>query len=299
MFAALFIRNSNSLAPQSIPVIFFSNGQLTALTTIPQLTILNQCPNSTANLQLVQLSIIQPENPSFANNHGFAVVEISSNPNSFDESYIIGVNYFKNGGQVKAYNNITFPYNDSITTLSIRYRAENAVAPISLEVTYVNNDNDNPIFIGEYDPTVFNTIAPPSQPTYFGQQIKLDYVASVQNSEYTYFYFSLCEKDIFIGSDTYYTVSIQVVADLSTNLAAFNVVGCSARDVPNYINDCTTENSGNTAVIIDVNPASIAGITMDSRYQYLSEGIYVGIFGYGGELDGGNAFLLGVEEEGF
>jgi hypothetical protein len=279
---------------QNLPVVFYTYGQLTALTTTVQWVSLIPCEDSTANYPMMEVSIIQPENPSFSNAGAFTVLEISSCANSFATNCIIGVNYNKNGGQITAYNKVIIPYNSSVTNLAIRYKSEFAVAPISIHVSYGNDDE----FQGKYDSSVFNSANTPALPaTYFGQFVKLDDIGSVQNEQYQYYYIAFCEKDIIINSQNYYTVDIQVSSDFSTPLAAFDLVGCSAQDIPDYVHDCTLLNDNNPAVITSEDPASIVSIQMSSKTMDLSGGIYVGVWGYGGELASNNAYYFSVEED--
>jgi len=167
------------------------------------------------------------------------------------------------------------------------------ITPITVHVTYV----DSGYFSGIYDSTVFATPSvPPNPPTYFGQYVKLEQVDSVVNKNYNYYFFSFCEDDIFLSSK-YYSVTIMVASDVSTPLAAFDLVGCSKYMIPDYQNDCTILNVNTAGVVVSQEASSIVSILMDSSQITLSEGIWIGVYGFGGEPNSINNYVLTVQEE--
>jgi len=284
------VKNIPDSSVDELPIVYYVNAQLTALTTEIDWVSFTQCQNSTANLPFIQISIIQPENPTFNTLKAFTVIEVSQCANSFEVECIVGVNYYEQNHVFYANNNITIPYNVSATKLYIRYTSYIGTSPFTLHVTYVEGPSVN----GTYDDSIFGTNSVPlTTPGTFGQYVHLDRIDTVQNSDFHYYFISFCAADM-PSNQNYYT-TVTVASDLQTPLAAFNLVACSVALFGDS-SDCTFINKNKQGVVAIQSAASVTSVTMYSAQINLKQGFWVGVFGYGGEPLMDNDYQICIEE---
>jgi len=290
LFFVFSIKLTCSVNVTNLPVVYYAYEQLASSTQNVNWLQLTPCYAGTASNPNMQVTLIQPDNPTFDQNTDqcFTVLEISACPDSFAQDCIIGTNYVHDGGDFSYLsNNITIPYNESLTTLSFRYQSYVLGCEITLHITYVSEEV--PISNGVFDFDIFGTSnVPPITPTTFLQNVQNDQLDQVKNGQYSYYYLSFCEADI----NGPYVVSIIVTSDPSTPLAAFDIIGCSKEFVS--LDDCTYINKNEKGVVVAQQASSITMITMDSSQVSLSEGIYVKVQGVGGEISLMNNYLLSI-----
>lgn len=276
-----------------IPVTYYSNGQLSLSTNLNSITYakFTQCVNSTAGLSNLQISIIQPTNPTFSIKQAYAVMEVSTCSNSFAQNCIIATNYYlnMNDGNTYAYDNITIPFDISQSTLYFRFLAKVSGVNIAIHMTY----SDEPVFSGVYSYYVFATSNGNTNNNWFPafqQLVKTDQVQTVQNGNDDLFFVEFCTADI---SNQEFQISIFVLSDPSTPLAAFDVAGCSVEQAPLVF--CKVTNGGYPGVIADQSATSAIYVTMVNGPSLpLEQGIYVDVYGVGGELKSNNNYFLTI-----
>jgi len=276
-----------------IPVTYYSNGQLSLSTNLNSITYakFTQCVNSTAGLSNLQISIIQPTNPTFSIKQAYAVMEVSTCSNSFAQNCIIATNYYlnMNDGNTYAYDNITIPFDISQSTLYFRFLAKVSGVNIAIHMTY----SDEPVFSGVYSYYVFATSNGNTNNNWFPafqQLVKTDQVQTVQNGNDDLFFVEFCTADI---SNQEFQISIFVLSDPSTPLAAFDVAGCSAEQSSTVL--CKVTNGGFPGVIADQSATSAIYVTMVNGPSLpLEQGIYVDVFGVGGDLQSNNNYFLTI-----
>jgi len=275
----------------NLPVVYYAYNQLTASAETINWLQLKPCSAGTANNANMQITIIQPSNPTFVQDNQlcYAVVEVSSCADSFDAECIIATNYVKSSNAFSYLsNNITIPYNASIDVLSIRYQAYVSDCAITVHITYVSEEV--PINNGIFYDEVFGTFAVPSNdPTTFLQYVQSDAVATVKNLNFNSYYLSFCESDI----NGPYTVDIIVTSDPNTPLGAFDLIACSKDYIPDN-SDCTYVNKNEVGVKTSQRAASITMVSFDTSEVTLNSGMYVNVEGIGGEPSLTNDYLLSI-----
>jgi len=272
-----------------LPVVYYTQGQFTAFTYPGPITYatLVQCNSSRANNPLIVISIIQPDNVAFVPDEPFVVMEISS-CNSWEPECIFAANYlYDDEDNLHAFSNVTIPYNESQSTLYFRFLAVISDISISLHTEYVN---DSEIFVGRYETSVFNNVGPSVNPVLFNQMAKNDQSSSVMTLSSVYYYISFCQAAI--KGD--YTLTATVTGQPTTPLSGFDVAICSKNVVT--IQNCQVYNGGLKGIYAIQSGASVVSAWLDSADIALSEGVFVNVFGYGGELDGYNDFILSIVE---
>jgi len=283
------ISNDIAQAFTALPVSYYSPSHI-IVSTYPgpiQYVQFIQCNASRAGNPLILISIIQPTNVDFQNSYGFTVLEVSRCSNSFKPACIVATNYMYNSqNNVQAYNNITIPYNDSEPTLYFRLLSMFQANSISLHVSYVD---DAPIFAGQFISTVFNNISPGYGWIYLDQMVKSDEIATVSTGFSVYYYVNFCE-DAIITSD--YETVVTVVGEPNQPLAAFDLAACAAAVVE--LQNCQIDSNGASGVATSQVVASTTTVELTSTQVSLSYGIYINVYGIGGELDGSNDFILSV-----
>jgi len=283
--------NIQDTSAEALPIVYYVNTQLTAQPTVIDWVSFTQCQGSTADLPFIQISIIQPENSAFNTAKASTVIEVSQCANSFGVSCIVGVNYYKHNNVLYAYNNVTIPYNVSATKLYIRYKSFIGFSPFTLHVTY----SEGPSVNGTYDPTVFNSISsvPATTPGTFGQYVHVDRIDTVNNEEYHYYFINFCVADM--ASTQYYYTTVTIASDVATPKAAFDLVACSVAQIGS-IDACVLTNDGTTGLLAKQTAASLTSVTLYSSQFELSQGFWVGVYGYGGELSMENDYQICIEE---
>jgi len=276
----------------SLPVSYYTPDHL-ILSPYPgpiQYVQFIQCNESRAGNPLILISIIQPTNVDFMNNYGFAVLEVSRCPNSWSAECIIATNYkYNSENNVQGYNNITIPYNASEPTLYFRLLSMFEYTTISLHISYVDN---SPIFAGKFIPTVFNNISPGNGWIYLSQMAKSYEVSTVDTKTSVYYFINFCEDAILTPQ---YEVIITVAGEPNEPLAAFDLAGCSAAVVE--LENCQIDANGVDGVVTNQIVSSTVTVTLNNVGYSLSNGIYVNVYGIGGELDGTNDFILSLVEQ--
>jgi len=280
---------SNDIAANLIllPVAYYSATEMPAFTYPGPITYaqLIQCDTSRGNNPTVLISIIQPDNVDFQVNKPFTLMEISTCEH-WDSECIIATNYFYDSqDNLQPFNNVSIPYNDSQTPLYFRFLAAISITSFSIHVSYVNITET---FAGEYVSTVFNNIALGNNYYKFSQMAKNDELSTVMTLSSAFYYISFCE-DAIIGD---YSVTATVNGQPYTPLAGFDLAICSKNVVTQQ--NCQVYNGGIKGISASETGASVAFVTLDSADVAISDGLYINVNGYGGELDGFNDFILSV-----
>jgi len=215
------------------------------------------------------------------------LLEVSRCASSWSAGCIIATNYHYPNDNLKPFSNITIPYNGSEQILYFRLKADLSEVAIAIHVSYVD---DAPLTTGQFVSTIFNSIVPGSQWMYFSQMVKNEETATVANEESALFYINFCAAAI--RSD--YTVTVTVTGELTTPLAAFDVAACSANAVT--LEQCQVYNGGLPGVAAKQLTISTIFVQLESSEISMTEGIYVNVYGWGGEVDGLNDFVLSIVE---
>jgi len=279
----------------TLPVSYYSPGELT-LSTVPgviQYAQFIQCNSSRGGLPYILINLIQPSNVNFANNAAFALLEISTCPNSWDSSCIVATNYLYSTDDIlQPYNNVTIPYNDSASTLYFRLKSEISPVSIAIHVSYV--DDSYPIFTGRFVQSVFSNIQAGTNWYYFDQLAKSEEIATVPTGSSLFYYINFCEPAIIAKV---YTISVTVTGVPTTPLAGFDLAECAAAEV--NIQNCQVYNGNLQGIAASQLAASTAYLELNSGEVSLNTGVYINVFGYGGEVDGSNDFVLSIIETAF
>jgi len=271
-----------------LPVTFYTTGQLFLTSPMYNISYVKvaQCSEATANLSTILITIIQPNNVDFDPTQPFAIVEVASC--AAISECIIATNYIdntNNGGTLVGYDNITIPYNSS-QDLYFRLASANSDIPVALHVTYV--DDSYPLFYGRFDPTAFGSDAIGSDFSGLGQLITHDQLDTVQTFGTNMYFVNFCAADITTPT---YKVTITVTSTPDTPLAAFDLAGCPAAVVDE--NQCQVTNQLDGVIASEMASSSVS-VEIQSAQFSLSQGIFIAVYGTGGELDGDNEYVLGI-----
>jgi len=104
-----------------------------------------------------------------------------------------------------------------------------------------------------------------------------------------YIFLNFCSGNI--NSD--YSITVTVTSSPDTPLAGFDLAICSAAAVTNP-DDCTVTNGHMTGIDAVQLASSSAVVQLQNSVTSLSDGVYVEVYGIGGEETGLNNYVLGV-----
>jgi hypothetical protein len=293
--------DSNNLIVESIEdapvniyplaITYYSENQIHANVENTQYFVIHQCRDSTGNLAYVNLHIICAENPTLntSNDQNFIKLELSNKKDVWDETTIFAVNYIYDIQNPVIFTSIGWEYNQQPLDIYGRLESVGAGVSITLLVTYDNVPNPNKgTFKKGYIPGSIS--ADPY--IELGQYIKANQIYEVNNNEHIVFNFSVCTRE---SIDPYkwdkYTLDVIVVSDLSAPLSAFDLAACAVTQYPNPA-DCTLNNI-DAKKDEDASPLVSIQIINDDNTD-LSGGVFLTVYGKGGNANGINKFLMEI-----
>jgi len=121
----------------------------------------------------------------------------------------------------------------------------------------------------------------------------MDEVGTVYNGQYDYYFISFCVEDM--PSNQNYQSVISVASDPTTKRGAFDLITCAVNSIPN-VEDCTFDNYGYPGIVVQQLATSITSITLASTQINMGDGLWIGVFGYGGEVSKLNNYQVFVQE---
>jgi len=185
------------------------------------------------------------------------------------------------------FTNISWIYETESDFIYIRYRSYIRDIPITILVSYTDYSSIN---YGTFTSNVIpGTAATNADYEPLLQYVKSSRTSNVKTNDYEVFFFSLCTKDWPGTGD--YSITVTVSSDPSYPFSAFDLIGCAYSQFPDA-NDCTASNLAATS---DQDAAPLVDIIMYNNQQTdLTQGVYLTVYGEGGEPDGSNVFLIDV-----
>jgi len=282
--------NNEAVVVQNLPVSYYSLGQISAQTDVTNYFILRQCSESTANLEYVKLNIIAPDNPSFnITNNVYVVMELSSMRDVWNASTILYTNYIWDIRQPIIYNTMIWKFATGPKEIYGRYRSYGRLVAITLLISY--SDGETELF-GQYTENVIRPSRMLGDYLELHQYVKSASTHVVNNDDHIVLSFALCALEPPFMLD--YTLTATVASDLSSPLAAFDLVACPVSAYPDP-EDCTLSNLN---AVVNQNAAALVSVTILHTAQIdLSQGVYLSVYGQGGNNDKSNKFVIQVEVE--
>jgi len=265
------------------PVTFYGSLQRTAQTTAVDYYAITQCDKATASGNKAVLSLLLQNNPSWRQNIPFIYVELSTCAGKFTSQCVFATNYVYSSTSLVLYNNITWAYNNktlNTTQIYMRIRGQLGLAPYNFELTYTNSAAV-PFTSGVYNANVFTGNTVTQAPYPISQIARSTVVYKVQNEDTQTFFLDFCPQDITKA----YSVTVTVVADPEKPLSAFNLYLCPGSDVSCDIIHAEIEVQIAAAVVSYT-------VTSDNSNFDLSEGLWIVVYGAGGDYNGTNNFIL-------
>lgn len=280
-------KNSKSVPVNTLPVTFYTEGQKSAQTDTTGYFVLEQCEISTAERKYATLNIICPDNPTFNTSKPYVVIELSNCKDSWNASCLFATNYVWDTQNPTIYTNISWIYSAQSDYVYVRYRSYIRDISITLLLSYTDYATEN---VGTYTAGVIpGTIATNVNYEQLLQYVKSSRTSTVQTNDMVVFFFSLCTRDWPGTGD--YSITASVVSDISHPLSAFDLVGCAYSEFPDP-DDCSVSN---LQAVKDQDAAPLVDIVMHNDEQTdLTQGVYLTIYGEGGEPDGLNVFFIDV-----
>jgi len=276
----------------SLGITYYTENQQEARTDTTQYFVIRQCDESHGNLPYVELNVIAPENPTLntSGDNNYVVLELSNVIDKWDESTIFAVNYIYDIQNPIIFTNIGWKYTDQPKDIYGRFRAYGGSVAITLLVSYRDSLSSNEgIFKKNYIPGSASVAIYEE----LNQYIKASQIYQVKNNQHVVFNFSVCTREsIDPHKWDKYTLDINVISDLSAPLSAFDLVACAVTEYPNP-NDCTFNNIDAEK---DQDAAPLVSVQMSNDESTdLSHGVYLTVYGKGGNSNGNNLFLIEVK----
>jgi len=267
-----------------VPVTYYPGQSETVQVDEDQCYEIHQCAGGMGGFSQAQLVIDLPNNPSWDLNRGYILAEISKCKGSFDSSCILYTNYIWNNGlNIIAYNNITWSTTNSYNDLYLRVTTVQAPADFTFQITYGNYGY---LVNGEFDYDVFNSASSCSVSNQVHQYAMPSAIVSVDNYEMMYYTLQFCQNNSFPTNT--WTANINVAATFEKPKSAFEIVACSAdMGISNCKLSHYDEKNGDAVAVVSL------AIT-NSNAVPINDGMIIGVYGIGAELDLNNQGILTI-----
>jgi len=285
---------ANAVAQYALSITYSSKKQQTASTDTTDYFAIHQCDSARGNLAYVQLSIIAPNNPTFDIDKGYVVIELSNTKDKWNKDTIFAVNYIYNDindDLDNVFTSISWEYVKQPQDVYARYRSYGSEVPITFLVSYTDKPNAN---IGVYDEYMIPGEISVGDYEELMQYMRSNQVYHVNNEDRVVFNFSVCTREAIDPTKwDKYTLNVIVVSDLSSPLSAFDLVACPVSSYPDP-NKCTFTNIGKY-IVKDQRASPLVNVQISHNDEVdLSQGTYITVYGFGGNADLSNSFLIEV-----
>jgi len=247
------------------------------------------CDDSCAGNQWAVLSIALPSNPEWKKNQPFIVVELSKCKYSFDASCVFATNYFWN---IEYFPQVIWQwrnYLDASGTFYVRVTAPISTVTYSFDIQFQPSGSPKS---GVYDYYAFRGSQVPSNTVYnrLSQMVRLQESSEVRNFDTDVYFLHFCVADFPSNCDrNAFRVVASVVATADRPMSQFNLYGCPWETGPG----CGTLQY----TVADRTTISIAQIALTNNQNQFNatDGMYLSIYGLGGEQDQINGYMLSVK----